>query len=304
MVMKEMTNGKKCAIEDASGLYICSCTGVEDSSYPPLKILVGSRDQQHWFFLKNRDYLTYSQNKKVCAILIKPENIKSVNMWIMGDPFLRAYYSIYDLDERKIGLVGVAETVRKEELKELSKNSQDQVFDSFLDRIRATPTSIVLQVVIGLANVVAFCLLLCACAYCHRRMKKRELALMERELRQQEIAAVQQQQFEIEHELQSRRAPRDQEERIAQLASNVRLGAYAASPLSQYPRRPSNVVAQSPHVFYPDPDPAAGLGDAVMGVPVYYEDDNQMIRLEEIEQEQLHEAIEKSRMEEARRIAQ
>jgi hypothetical protein len=37
----------------------------------------------------------------------------------MGDPFLRAYYSIYDLDENKIGLVGIAETVRLEEFKEI-----------------------------------------------------------------------------------------------------------------------------------------------------------------------------------------
>lgn len=180
---------------------------------------MGSREQQHWFFLKNRDYLTFSQNRKVCALLLKPENIKTINMWILGDPFLRAYYSIYDLDEQKIGLVGIAETVRKEELQELSGNSQEQIFDSFLDRIRATPQSIILQVVIGLANVAFFCLVICGCAYCHRRMKKRELALMEKELRQQEIAAVQQQQFEIEHEIQSRRAPRTQEERIAELAN-------------------------------------------------------------------------------------
>ena len=29
----------------------------------------------------------------------------------MGDPFLRAYYSIYDMDYNRIGLVGYAQTV-------------------------------------------------------------------------------------------------------------------------------------------------------------------------------------------------
>jgi len=29
----------------------------------------------------------------------------------MGDPFLRAYYSIYDLEKNKIGLVGIADTI-------------------------------------------------------------------------------------------------------------------------------------------------------------------------------------------------
>lgn len=32
--------------------------------------------------------------------------------WLLGDPFLRAYYSIYDMDNNRIGLVGVAETLR------------------------------------------------------------------------------------------------------------------------------------------------------------------------------------------------
>jgi len=33
----------------------------------------------------------------------------------MGDPFLRAYYSIYDLENKRIGLVGIAETTKLEE---------------------------------------------------------------------------------------------------------------------------------------------------------------------------------------------
>jgi len=32
----------------------------------------------------------------------------------MGDPFLRAYYSIYDLDKKRIGLVGKANTTKFE----------------------------------------------------------------------------------------------------------------------------------------------------------------------------------------------
>lgn len=32
--------------------------------------------------------------------------------WVMGDSFLRAYYSIYDMENKRVGLVGVADTTR------------------------------------------------------------------------------------------------------------------------------------------------------------------------------------------------
>lgn len=31
-----------------------------------------------------------------------------MNFWLLGDPFLRAYYSIYDMELSRIGLVGLA----------------------------------------------------------------------------------------------------------------------------------------------------------------------------------------------------
>jgi hypothetical protein len=41
------------------------------------------------------------------------QELKSTGaMWLLGDPFLRAYYSIYDMDAKRLGLVGVAETTR------------------------------------------------------------------------------------------------------------------------------------------------------------------------------------------------
>ena len=47
-----------------------------------------------------------------CSILIKEDTVKprkgQEGQWMMGDPFLRAYYSIYDMDKARIGLVGVA----------------------------------------------------------------------------------------------------------------------------------------------------------------------------------------------------
>jgi len=55
-------------------------------------------------------------------------------MWLMGDPFLRAYYSIYDMDNKQIGMVGIADTTRTtsqtKTTMEFAKNTKDQIRDS------------------------------------------------------------------------------------------------------------------------------------------------------------------------------
>lgn len=40
--------------------------------------------------------------------MIKPEQKLTNDFWLLGDPFLRAYYSIYDMELSRIGLVGLA----------------------------------------------------------------------------------------------------------------------------------------------------------------------------------------------------
>ena len=69
---------------------------------------MGSMFNKHWFQLKNQDYLYFNTVNSNCWIQFMPE-MKN-EYWILGDPFLRAYYSIYDLEKSKVGLVGVAET--------------------------------------------------------------------------------------------------------------------------------------------------------------------------------------------------
>ena len=65
-----------------------------------------------------------------CSILIKEDVIQKTNsLWMMGDPFLRAYYSIYDMKKERIGLVGVAQTLRtpildEEDIENMRKNER------------------------------------------------------------------------------------------------------------------------------------------------------------------------------------
>lgn len=65
--------------------------------------------------MHGRDYLMkhHITSAYKCSILVKEEwgQVTHSN-WLLGDPFLRAYYSIYDMEEGKIGLVGIAETFR------------------------------------------------------------------------------------------------------------------------------------------------------------------------------------------------
>lgn len=75
--------------------------------------------------MRGKDYLFYQRYYRSCAVLVKPELNLQTNMWLMGDPFLRAYYSIYDMDNEKIGLVGVAKTTREKFAEPEAKNSTD-----------------------------------------------------------------------------------------------------------------------------------------------------------------------------------
>lgn len=71
-------------------------------------MLVGDQ----WFLLRPKDYLFYQPVYGMCAVLIQNQASLDGAMWVMGDPFLRAYYSIYDMDEHRIGLVGLSYTLQ------------------------------------------------------------------------------------------------------------------------------------------------------------------------------------------------
>lgn len=103
----------------------CDCDGEDDEKFPTLAMQVGNNNLKHWFYLKGRDYLYFSVKRQKCSLLIKPELSSTSRMWLMGDPFLRAYYSIYDMDNKRIGMVGVAETTRQGNVKSTYENASD-----------------------------------------------------------------------------------------------------------------------------------------------------------------------------------
>jgi hypothetical protein len=102
--------------KESDDLYYCPCDKLDNrlELYPKLSIHIGEASLQHWFYLEARDYFIYDRYYRKCLLTIMEEpNGSSFNdMWLMGDPFLRKYYSIYDMDAKRIGLVGVAASTR------------------------------------------------------------------------------------------------------------------------------------------------------------------------------------------------
>ena len=140
--------------------------------YPTLSMHVGQSSLQHWFYLDARDYFIYDRYYKACllTILEEPNGSAFSDMWLMGDPFLRKYYSIYDMEEKRIGLVGVANSTRMqfEENFETIEDVTDYIEESlkgFLDSLGIESDGIVFQLI---AAIVGSILMMCCCWSCQR----------------------------------------------------------------------------------------------------------------------------------------
>jgi len=62
-------------------------------------------NSQYSFYLHGYDYLLYESYYNKCMLTFYPDD-SGADYWLLGDPFLRAYYSIYNMNTKEIGLVG------------------------------------------------------------------------------------------------------------------------------------------------------------------------------------------------------
>jgi len=113
-ILTKVKWGKRC--EESllhANLLICSCKKDKyktDKSFPDIKIKIGSQWNKHWVTMKPEHYIKWDEEEKSCKLLIAEETDKDSEKWTLGNSFLRNYYTIYDLDNLRIGVVGDVET--------------------------------------------------------------------------------------------------------------------------------------------------------------------------------------------------
>lgn len=111
ILLTAITKDHNCRVElnEHNTYYWCECVGADDPTYPTLSIHSGDTT----FNFKPRDYLVFESidaiSDPLCMITFQKETKSNYNFWLLGDSFLRAFYTIYDGEGKRIGLVGDTE---------------------------------------------------------------------------------------------------------------------------------------------------------------------------------------------------
>lgn len=60
--------------------------------------------------------------KRACGITIMPESRNNMNFWLLGDSFLRSYFTVYNVEESRIGLLNVNTSKKPTKSRRLEDN--------------------------------------------------------------------------------------------------------------------------------------------------------------------------------------
>jgi len=88
-----------CGLDAGSGLIRCESASLD--KLPDISFSL----QGHFFTLKASDY--YDTSQRVLGFMaIDVGQSGGGGFWILGDTFLKTYYTVFDMDQRRIGIVG------------------------------------------------------------------------------------------------------------------------------------------------------------------------------------------------------
>ena len=103
LVLNIIEKDRSCSYKDEY-LY-CSCNNLDD--FPDIEFILDGKS----FEIKPKNYMMES-GSECQLLLVSSQNLR---MWILGDVFLRRYYTVFDLGQEKIGL---ARSINKDKLRE------------------------------------------------------------------------------------------------------------------------------------------------------------------------------------------
>lgn len=85
------------------GLYQCTCSSGSFNSLKPLQLFIGGQ----YFDMPVSSYIQRTDDDDHCKLLLHPYDTSygSDSKWVLGAQFLQNYYSIYDYQNHRIGLV-------------------------------------------------------------------------------------------------------------------------------------------------------------------------------------------------------
>lgn len=102
LVTSEIVKNKRCDIK--KDMLVCSCKSASDPGYPVITMDLGDVSLEY----KSEHYLLYDRYYNGCLVTFVEEKNNKFKFWLLGDAFLRQYYTIYDRTSNRIGFVGNA----------------------------------------------------------------------------------------------------------------------------------------------------------------------------------------------------
>ena len=89
--------------------WYCQCRGVDDPSFPSIHIYTNTvefRLHSKYYLLEEEVQDPVTKEPYQCMLTMQEDETEGLYFWLMGDSFLRAFYSIYDVEGQSIGFVG------------------------------------------------------------------------------------------------------------------------------------------------------------------------------------------------------